>query len=140
MLSTFESALLDRHLHGCAACRAFATDADEQTQMLRAAVLEQPARRVVLSSDPARSMPGRVGGVLSACLVAAAAAAVLVWPGGGTQQKSGQAESAIRTGAPVIVVVPAELSSSVNVVVPRLSLRPASIADGPLHGYFSTPV
>jgi hypothetical protein len=29
---------------------------------------------------------------------------------------------------------------SSKTVVPRLKMRPASIADGPVHGYFSTPV
>ena len=44
-------------------------------------------------------------------------------------------------GAPVMVVVAARPSmANVNVVVPRLRMQPASIADGPLHGYFSEPV
>jgi hypothetical protein len=37
-----------------------------------------------------------------------------------------------------MVVFPAEPSTNVNVEVPRLRMQPASIADGPVHGYFST--
>ena len=44
MLSAFESALLDRHLRGCPSCRSFAIDAEEQTRLLRSALLEQPTR------------------------------------------------------------------------------------------------
>jgi predicted anti-sigma-YlaC factor YlaD len=138
MLSTFESALLDRHLRGCPECSAFAVDAEEQTSLLRSAVLELPTRPILVPSESSRA-PRRAAGVLSACLVAAAAAAVVVWPGarsGGLHQAS-----AGRVGAPVPVVVPAEPSlASANVVVPRLKMQPASIADGPVHGYFSTPV
>ena len=139
MLSTFEGALLDRHLRGCASCSAFAADATAQTSMLRAAPLEQPARRVLIETAPTRTIPARAAGALSACLVAAAAAAALVWPGGqtGVDRTSVRAP---RTGAPVLVVVPAEPSMSSKTVVPRLKMRPASIADGPVHGYFSTPV
>jgi hypothetical protein len=79
--------------------------------------------------------------VLSACLVAAAAAAVLVWPGARTGS-SGQAEGfSGRIGAPVLVTYSADPSSAnSSIEVPRLKLQPASIADGPVHGYFSTPV
>jgi len=44
MLSTFEAALLDRHLRRCPSCRAFAASAACQTQLLRGAELEQPLR------------------------------------------------------------------------------------------------
>ena len=59
MLSAFESALLDRHLRGCAACRSFAVNADEQTRLLRNAVLEQPGRSVTIPAEPARGSPAR---------------------------------------------------------------------------------
>ncbi len=140
MLSTFETALLDRHLRGCAACRAFAAGADEQTRLLRDAVLEQPARPVLIPEELAPSGSRRVAAVLSACLVAGAAAAVLVWPGtrttnaGQTPQRSG------RVGAPVMVMVASQPTANATLVVPRLRMRPASIADGPLHGYFGQPV
>jgi predicted anti-sigma-YlaC factor YlaD len=141
MLSTFESALLDRHLRGCPDCNSFARDAQEQTRLLRGALLERPTRPVVVSESEQRGGPRRAAGVLSACLVAAAAAAVLVWPGARTGS-SGQAEGfSGRVGAPVLVTYSADPSStSSSVEVPRLKLQPASIADGPVHGYFSTPV
>ena len=85
--------------------------------------------------------PRGAAGVLSACLVAAAAAAVLVWPGA-------------RTGTPVeaegfsggsrrrvlVDVLGRSVEREPSIEVPRLKLQPASIADGPVHGYFSTPV
>ena len=136
MLSAFESALLDRHLRGCAACRSFAVDAGAQTNLLRAAPLERPARTIELPA-PARTLPRSAAGLLSACLVAAAAAAVLVWPGARTNTAQ---FGAARAGAPVMVVFAAEPSTNANVEVPRLRMQPASIADGPVHGYFSAPV
>jgi len=142
MLSTFESALLDRQLRGCADCRSFAEDANAQTQLLRAAVLERPSRPVLLpSKHEERIGPRRLTGVLSACLVVAAAAAVLVWPGS-RQAQSGQGlRSAARVGAPVMMVFAAEPTvANKSIEVPRLRMQPASIADGPVHGYFGSPV
>ena len=138
MLSTFESALLDRHLRSCPNCSSFAIDAQEQTRLLRSALLEQPTRPVVVSESE-RGGPRRAAGVLSACLVVAAAAAVLVWPGDRTGG-SGHAFAG-RVGAPVLVTYTADPSTAnSHIEVPRLKLQPASIADGPVHGYFSTPV
>jgi predicted anti-sigma-YlaC factor YlaD len=141
MLSTFESALLDRHLRGCADCRLFADDAGAQTQLLRAAVPERPSRPILLPSAHERAVPRRLTGVLSACLVVAAAAAVLVWPGS-RQAQSGQGlRTAARVGAPVMMVFAAEPTvANKSVEVPRLRMQPASIADGPVHGYFGSPV
>ncbi len=140
MLSAFESALLDRHLRGCPSCRSFAVDADEQTRLLRSALLVQPTRPVRVSTEPARGVPRRAAGVLSACLVVAAAAAVFVWPGAHTGNSGRVLGFSGRVGAPVLIVSPAQLSANTSVEVPRLCMRPASIADGPVHGYFSTPV
>ena len=137
MLSAFESALLDRHLRGCVECRSFAAGAGSLTELLRDAPLEQPERPVQIPRTPAHAIPRSVGGVLSACLVAAAAAAVLVWPAA----KPSQPTLSAGAGAPVMVVFPAKPSmTNANVEVPRLRMQPASIADGPVHGYFSEPV
>ena len=57
MLSTFESALLDRHLRGCPDCSSFAIDAQEQTRLLRGALLEQPTRPVVVSESASAAAP-----------------------------------------------------------------------------------
>jgi len=142
MLSTFESALLDRHLRGCADCSAFAADAEEQTRLLRSALLERPTRPVLLPAESSRGAGSRrAAGVLSACLVAAAAAAVLVWPGAHQSNSNELVGFSGRVGSPVLIVQPAQpLSETSSVEVPRLQMRPASIADGPVHGYFSTPV
>jgi len=140
MLSAFESALLDRHLRGCPECSSFAVDAQEQTRLLRGALLEQPTRPVIVS-EAERGGPRRAVGVLSACLVAAAAAAVLVWPGARTGGPGHAEGFSGRIGAPVLVTYSADPSSAnSSIEVPRLKLQPASIADGPVHGYFSTPV
>ena len=141
MLSTFESALLGRHLRSCPDCRAFAVDAEAQTRLLRSALLERPTRPVAVPSESARGGSRRAAGVLSACLVAAAAAAVLVWPGARSGNSGEPVGLSGRVGAPVLIVQPAEpVSGRASIEVPRLQMRPASIADGPVHGYFSTPV
>jgi predicted anti-sigma-YlaC factor YlaD len=137
MLSSFELALLDRHLRGCQSCQAFAVAATRQTQLLRGAMLEEPTHPVQIPV-PARAIRRSAAGALSACLVAATAAVVLVWPG--TTPNPVSAESQ-RVGAAVMVVVPAEPSvANANVEVPRLRVKPASIADGPVHGYFSAQI
>jgi len=137
MLSTFEVALLDRHLRRCSECRAFAIGAVRQTELLRSAELEQPLRPVVVSGRPSRAHR-RVGGALSAALVAAAAAFMLVLPGT-QQQGTGQAQD-VGVGAPVLVVFAARPTLAVKIDVPRVRIQPASIADGPVHGAFSVPV
>lgn len=141
MLSTFEAALLDRHLRRCGDCRAFAAGAASQTTLLRAAALEQPARRVELPARPAGTFRRGALGALGA--VAAAAAAALVVLGPSSNDRPGRAPagaSAAGRGRTVLVVYPAKLAPSTSVEVPRLRVRPASIADGPVHGFFSIPV
>jgi predicted anti-sigma-YlaC factor YlaD len=141
MLSTFEAALLDRHLRRCAECSAFAQAVGAQTHLLRAAALEQPPRieLPVRTASPFRR--GAVG-ALSAVVAAAAAALVLLSPttdnqGGGQVGET----AAMRTvGRSVLVVYPEKFSPASHVEMPRLRVQPASIADGPVHGYFSIPV
>lgn len=140
VLSLFESALLDRHLRGCADCRDFAAGAAAQTQLLRAAELEQPLRPVVIAAGR-RQVRRVAAGALTAVASVAAAAAVTLSPGG--HQKGGTAASAssqVETGAPVMVVVAAHPTPGVRETVPRLTMQPASVADGPVHGLFNTPV
>jgi hypothetical protein len=50
------------------------------------------------------------------------------------------ATSQIETGAPVLVVVAANPTLGIRETVPRLTMQPASVADGPVHGLFNTPV
>lgn len=72
-LSPHESSLLERHLIGCPACAAFASETGRYTELLRAAPLEQP---------PAFALPRRRGALrLSVgvgAAVASTAAAALV--------------------------------------------------------------
>jgi anti-sigma factor RsiW len=138
MLSMFESALLERHLRGCASCRAFAVSADAQAALLRGAPLERLERPVELPAPVRRIGRGAVG-TLAATLTAAAAAVAVVFSSGGPA--NGPTLSAAR-GAPVMISYPARpsISSSNKIEVPRLRLQPASIADGPVHGLFNDPV
>jgi predicted anti-sigma-YlaC factor YlaD len=138
MLSTFEAALLDRHLRRCSSCRAFAASVACQTQLLRGAELEQPLRPVTIPARPVHPVKRGLAGAISACVVAAAAALVLFTPVG-RHHSNGTAAKAVRTGAPVLVSFGANPTLASNVDVPRLELRPASIADGPVHGHFSLP-
>jgi hypothetical protein len=139
MLSSFEAALLDRHLRGCASCGSFAVAAAQQTALLRAAELEVPARRVVVPAAAPRIQRRRVVAAmaLSAC-VASLAAALMFVPGG--QQTTGALRTTAARGAPMLVSYAATPSlSTPSVEVPRLSVQPASYADGPVRGIFSVP-
>ena len=139
VLSLFESALLDRHLRRCGDCRDFAAGAATQTQLLRSAPLEQPLRPVAVPAG--RRQARRVAaGALTAVASVAAAAAVTLSPGGHSPQGSPSASSQVETGAPVMVVVAAHPTPGVRETVPRLTMQPASVADGPVHGLFNTPV
>jgi anti-sigma factor RsiW len=142
MLSAFESALLDRHLKRCPECRAFAADVGGQMQLLRSAPLELPERQVVVPATR-RPVRRRAFGTLTALAGAAAAAAFALTPGGGDNSQAGAIRSSaprVQVGAPVPVVVAAQPTPSSKETVPRLVMEPASIADGPVHGLFSTPV
>jgi hypothetical protein len=138
MLSTFEAALLDRHLRRCAGCRAFAAGVAAQTQLLRDAGLERPARPVLVPAGPRRQVRRIAVGAVTTVAAAAAAAAFALTPAGGNGPSS-SARATAATGAPVLVVVAAHPSVVSNDTVPRLRMRPASIADGPVHGLFNTP-
>ncbi len=138
-LSLFESALLDRHLRRCADCRDFAAGAAAQTQLLRSAVLEQPLRPVAIPAGR-RQVRRVAAGALTAVASVAAAAAVSLSPAGHGPKASQSASSQVETGAPVVVVVAAHPTPGARETVPRLTMKPASVADGPVHGYFSTPV
>jgi hypothetical protein len=135
MLSFFESALLDRHLRRCADCRSFAAAVSAHTHLLRSAELEEPGRRLEFAGRRTSRRRSAVGAALVA-VVAAAAAVFAVGPSG---QPNGTPESA-RVNSPVFVVVPARPMPDSSVEVPRLTLQPASIADGPIRGaYFNLP-
>ena len=141
VLSLFESALLDRHLRRCADCCDFAAGAAAQTQLLRSAELEQPLRPVAIPAGRRRPVRRVAAGALTAVASVAAAAAVTLSPGGHAEpgaRRVGVTE--VETGAPVLVVVAANPTPGVRETVPRLTMKPASVADGPVHGLFNTPV
>jgi predicted anti-sigma-YlaC factor YlaD len=139
-LSTFEAALLDRHLRRCADCRSFAADVDAQTAMLRAAALELPEHGVVVPAQRARKVRRSAVGAFGAVAAAAAAALAIVSAAGNDGSQGLAATGGERVGKPVLVVVAARPSLSVEETVPRLTMQPASVADGPLHTLFSIPV
>jgi len=139
MLSSFEVALLDRHLRGCPSCRAFAASVTEQTQLLRSAALERPSQSVVIPTRPSRVRRAAAGAV-SAALVAAAAVLVLVHSGAQRGGDGQVARVAADPAATVLVAYPGQPTPDPTIEVPRLKVEPASIADGPVHGYFSVPV
>jgi predicted anti-sigma-YlaC factor YlaD len=139
-LSLFETALLDRHLRRCADCRDFAAAAAGLTQLLRTAELEQPLQPVVVPAGRRRHMRRVATGALTAAASVAAAAAVTLSPAGHSTKSSVSASPQVETGAPVMVVVAANPSLGVHETVPRITMKPASVADGPVHGLFSTPV
>jgi hypothetical protein len=138
MLSTFEAALLDRHLRGCPSCDAFATAATMQTELLRAAPLIEPVPVAIPQSAPhplRRSASGIAAG-------AAAALVAAVTVGGlGSQKQSNEAARSAAASGPMIVVVAARSGPApTSVEVPRLHVQPASVADLPVHGKFNDPV
>jgi len=138
-LSLFESALLDRHLRRCADCLDFAAAAAAQTQLLRSAALEQPLRPVAVPAGRRRPARRVALGALTAA-ASVAAAAVTLTPGGPSRQAAVSASAQVETGAPVMVVVAAHPTPGGRETVPRLTMQPANVADGPVHGLFNTPV
>jgi anti-sigma factor RsiW len=140
-LSTIEAVLLERHLRRCGECRVFADAVRAQTLLLRAAELEEPSRHVLLPASRKRPLRRTAGGVLTAAAALAATAVFAVTPGGRNAETSAAtSEPPVRTGAPVLMTVAAHPSPGMKEPVPRLTMEPASIADGPVHGLFSTPV
>jgi len=77
---------------------------------------------------------------VTAAASVAAAAAVLLAPGNPQGGTSASGSPRVETGAPVPVVVAAKPSIGANETVPRLTMQPANVADGPVHGLFNTPV
>lgn len=137
MLSTFESALLERHLRRCAACRAFAASAAAQTQLLRGAALEPlPQPVAVPVGRPSRAARGgSVAGVLVAVAAAAVAAVSLLTTG----PRQAQPVAARGAQAVALVVFAAKPTPTGGVEVPRVRVEPVSFLDGPVHGYYSIP-
>ena len=140
-LSTFEAVLLERHLRRCPDCSAFAGAVTAQTSLLRAAELEEPSGHVVLPASRKRPLRRAAGSVLTVAAAVAAAAVFPVTPNGQHPESSAtRATPQASTEQRVLVTVAAHPTPGMNEAVPRLELQPATFADGPVHGLFSTPV
>ena len=139
MLSSFEGRLLDRHLRGCASCRAFADSAAALTGLMRSASLEEPSRRVELPAAPARRVPRRAAGAFATMGIAAVAAFALFVPSSQNGSNVAAARAKAASG-PMIVAVPGQPNpAEANIEVPRLTVRPVSVADEPIHGRYDEP-
>ncbi len=105
-LSELESAMLDRHLAGCAECRRFDADVAASTARLRAAPLETPVARFGL---PARSRRGRLVALQGVGTMAAALAAALTLVSGGSRPTP-PAEGGAAPSGPALAVAAAPRS------------------------------
>jgi predicted anti-sigma-YlaC factor YlaD len=136
MLSTFEAALLDRHLSQCPSCRAVGEAMTAQTQLLRAAMLEEPRRTVTVPAFRETRVRRHATGLTGALAVAAAAAVLTLAPG----HHSSATGDRTTSGAPLLAVYAAQPSTDVNLNVPRLRVVSPASADGPVHGDYGLPV
>jgi hypothetical protein len=93
MLSSFEEALLDRHLAGCASCNAFATAATAETTLLRAAKLEELPVPIVLPRTAPHPLRRSASGLAAAALAAVAAVANALQEGQPARCRSSSASS-----------------------------------------------
>ena len=135
MLSTFERALLQRHLRKCASCQAFAVDVTSHTELLRAAPLAEAPQFAGVAPTRSRLIRRRMTGLAGAVAVGLVAALVSFTPAGDQQ-------SAIARTSPneaLLAVVPESPSATSTVDVPRLRLVSASSADGAVRGYYGVP-
>ena len=135
MLSTFETALLERHLSRCPTCHAFAAVVTAQTQQLREAVLEQLPRPIAVAPANGMSRRRRVNGLVGAVAVAAAAALVALTTTAGHRAGTNSASA-----KPLFAVVPAQPTAGATFDVPRLRVVSPASADGPVRGYYGLPV
>lgn len=129
-LSRFEASLLERHLHRCDACAAFAGDARASTELLRTAPLEPApqfwlARRAAATRSAARA----------AAVAAATAAAALVAVSAVSLQHGGARAGAGFGLWPTGLAVHPQ--GDANLGVQRVAFE-APAPDGPRRGLLST--
>jgi predicted anti-sigma-YlaC factor YlaD len=139
MLSSFESALLDRHLRKCPSCRAFAEGTAAQTELLRGIRLE-PLPHPIELPERGRSRVRAFASAGAAVAVAAAVAVSTVTLGNGrsVSTASHRVDKA-PAGKQIVVYAAHPGAANTTVEVPRLRVEPASYADGPVHGMYSVP-
>ena len=133
MLSTFETRLLERHLDGCAACRAFAADVSAQTRQLRAAPLELAPQLADIGRPAHRR--GRIATFAATGAAAAAAAVLTLTPAHNAQQASASRSSELA----LFTVSPSQPTANTSFEVPRLEAVSPASADGPVRGYYGVP-
>jgi predicted anti-sigma-YlaC factor YlaD len=126
-LSAHEAVLLDRHLDGCPACAAFASDVHESTELLRATPLEAAPQVWLVRRPSATRLAARV-----AAVTAAAAAAVLMAYSAVSVERSGAERASVGIGYwPTGLAV--HPSSDANLGVQRVAfVNPGP--DGPRRG------
>jgi hypothetical protein len=137
MLSTFERALLGRHLRGCAPCRAFSVEVTAQTARLRAAPLEASLVSVDIAPPRGRTVRRRAAGLAGAVAVAVLAALTSLTPAG--DRNATVAASDTSPNSALVTVIPAAPTANATFQVGRLRLVPSSSADGPVRGYYGVP-
>ena len=137
LLSTFETALLDRHLSRCPTCHTYAADVAAQTELLRSAAFEQPLRPVVVAPAAHTDLRRRAYAVAGAVAVAVAAALIAFTPVAG--QRSATISTNHATRGPLLAVFPASPTTNATFDVPRLRVVSPDLGDGPVRGYFGVP-
>lgn len=136
MLSTFERALLERHLRKCASCQAFAADVQAHTERLRAAPLVAPPQFAGVAPARARLLRRRMTGLAGAVAVGLVAALVSLTPAG---EQQNAVASQVSPNEALLKVVPSAPNANATFEVPRLRLVAASSADGAVRGYYGVP-
>jgi predicted anti-sigma-YlaC factor YlaD len=136
MLSTFERALLERHLRRCASCQAFAADVRAHTKRLRAAPLVAPPPLAGVAPARARLLRRRATGLAGAVAVGLVAALVSLTPAG---EHRNAVVAQPSSNEALLKVVPATPTANATFQIPRLRLVAASSADGPVRGYYGVP-
>jgi predicted anti-sigma-YlaC factor YlaD len=132
LLSTFERALLARHLARCPSCQIFARAITGQTALVRNAELDPLCAPVVVRPPAGVRLRRRAAGVAGAAAVAAIAALMMLMP------TSTRQEANVGT-APLFKVVPEEPWAEATVELPRLRVVSPASADGPVHGLYGVP-
>ena len=136
MLSSFESALLDRHLRKCASCRAFSEATTIQTELLRGVELEPPPRPIELPERASHRK--RAFASAGAVLVAAAAVAVATFSLGNQGAVSSQ-RAEVPPAGKQFAVYAAQPTPNASLQVPRIRVEPLTYAEGPVRGLFGQP-
>lgn len=136
MLSTFERALLERHLRTCADCRAFSAEVTAQTAQLRAAPLVSAPEFAGIAGARARTFRRRATGLAGAVAVAFAAALISFTPAVGRRSAI---ESRVAPSPALLAAVPEQPTASASFELPRLKVISPSIADGAVRGYYGVP-